>query len=101
MPGLDPGIHHLRKKLFRRRRIAGSSPATTSLWHSGCLSARRSEAGILATVLADIGRRTLRAVIVRRTVVEGEGAGQRAGSVIVQVADVVGQPVGMQMIMVM
>jgi hypothetical protein len=29
MPGLDPGIHHLRKSMFRRRWIAGSSPAMT------------------------------------------------------------------------
>src|SRR5665213_1260052 len=30
MPGLDPGIHPLHKKFFRRRWIAGSSPAMTN-----------------------------------------------------------------------
>jgi hypothetical protein len=29
MPGLDPGIHLLRKNVSRRRWIAGSSPAMT------------------------------------------------------------------------
>ena len=29
MPGLDPGIHHSSQDHFRRRWIAGSSPATT------------------------------------------------------------------------
>jgi hypothetical protein len=30
MPGLDPGIHPFVKEIFRRRWIAGSSPAMTS-----------------------------------------------------------------------
>jgi hypothetical protein len=29
MPRLDPGIHHRRKSIFRRRWIAGSIPAMT------------------------------------------------------------------------
>jgi hypothetical protein len=39
MPGLDPGIHHSSQEHFRRRWIAGSSPAMTALQRiaSGCL----------------------------------------------------------------
>ncbi len=51
-------------------------------------------AGVPAAVLADIGGRALVAVVVRRAVVEGEGAGGDAGPVIVQIADRVGQRVG-------
>jgi hypothetical protein len=29
MPGLDPGIHHLRNYVFRMRWITGSSPVMT------------------------------------------------------------------------
>jgi hypothetical protein len=42
MAGLDPAIHHLRKKHFRGRWIAGSSPAMTMSDRNGAggLSAR-------------------------------------------------------------
>src|ERR1700710_1103503 len=30
-PGLDPGVHPLRKNILRRRWIAGSSPAMTAV----------------------------------------------------------------------
>jgi hypothetical protein len=44
-------------------------------------------------VLAEIGRRALRAGDCRGTVIIGEGAGLEARPVIVEVADFVGQPV--------
>jgi hypothetical protein len=39
MPGLDPGIHQSSQEHFRRRWIAGSSPAMTALQRIafGCL----------------------------------------------------------------
>jgi hypothetical protein len=46
-----------------------------------------------AAVLAKIGRRALRAMNRRRTIIIGEGSGQEAWPIIVQVADLVGQPV--------
>src|SRR5580704_19288483 len=50
-----------------------------------------SEAGMAPAVLADIGGRALVAEVGRGTVVKGEGSGDSAGTVIVQVADRVGQ----------
>ena len=44
-----------------------------------------------AAVLAEIGCRALGAVNGRRTIIVGEGAGQEAWPVIVQIADFVGQ----------
>jgi hypothetical protein len=67
-----------------------------------CLHTKRSrngsEARILAAILADIGRRPLRAVIGRGTVIIGEGAGQGTRPVIVDVADVVGEPMKAAMV---
>src|SRR5215813_10747382 len=54
---------------------------------------RRSEAGMAAAVLADIGGRALVAEIGGRAVPIGKGAGDDAGAVIVEVADLVGQAV--------
>ena len=54
----------------------------------------RSEAGMPAAVLAEIGRSTLPAGIGRRAIVIGERAGLRSGPVIVAEADRVGQPIG-------
>ena len=48
-------------------------------------------AGVAATVLADIGGRTLAAQHGRGAVIERERAGLRAGAVIVEEADRVGQ----------
>jgi hypothetical protein len=58
----------------------------------GRASSGMSVAGMPLTVLADIGRRALTAEDGGGTVIIGEGAGLRAGPVIVQVADRVGQP---------
>src|ERR1700710_416965 len=52
---------------------------------------RRSIAGMPPAVLAKIGGGTLGAVVGRGAVIIGKGAGQRAGAVIVEVADRVGQ----------
>src|SRR5437899_2059130 len=57
-----------------------------------------SEAGMAAAVLADIGGRTLVALHGGRAVVVGEGAGHRPGAVIVQIADRVGQRVGVPVV---
>ena len=68
---------------------------------AGRASSGMSVAGVPPAVLADIGRRALAAEDGRRTVIIGEGAGLRAGAVIVQEADGVGQtPIG-QMVPVM
>src|ERR1700682_5736880 len=56
----------------------------------------RSEAGMPAAVLAEIGRSTLPAGIGRRAIVIGECAGPRSGPVIVAEADRVGQPIGVK-----
>jgi len=57
-------------------------------------------AGMPPAVLADIGRRALAAKDGGRSVIEGEGRGQRAWTVIVQVADRVRQAPIAQMMMV-
>src|SRR6187402_1847475 len=57
----------------------------------GRASSRMSVAGMPPAVLADIGGRALAAEDGGGAVVKGEGAGLRAGAVIVQVADRVGQ----------
>src|SRR5436190_12784346 len=61
---------------------------------------RGSETGMPTAVLADVGGRTLRTCVIRGTVVVGEGAGQRPRPVIVLVADLVGQPVIANMVLV-
>ena len=103
MPGLDPGIHPSSQEILSEKDgLPGQAPAMISRVGVRCACQRhRSEARIFAMVLADISRRTQRAVIIRGTVVKGEAAGHGAGSVIVQIADVVGQSIRMQMIMVM
>ena len=53
-----------------------------------------SVAGVPPAVLTDIGGRALVAVVGRRAVVEGEGAGGDTRAVIVQIADRVGQRIG-------
>ena len=53
-------------------------------------AARSLIAGVASTVLSDIGGRTL-AAEVSRAIIVGEGAGLQAGTVIVEVADLVGQ----------
>src|SRR2546430_5246779 len=53
--------------------------------------ASRSEAGVPAAVLADIGGRALVAAVGRRAVVKGEGAGGEARAIIMQIADRIGQ----------
>src|SRR6266702_7383111 len=62
---------------------------------------RRSVAGVPATVLADIGGRAPIAVVGRRAVIIGEGAGGDPGAIIVQIADRVGQRIGVAMVSVM
>ena len=57
-----------------------------------------SVAGVPPAVLADIGRRALAAEDGGGTVVIGEGTGLRAGPVIMQVADRVGQPPVVQVV---
>jgi len=59
----------------------------------GSIRQNGSVAGIPAAVLAEIGRRALRAGDCRGTVIIREGAGLEARPVIVEVADFVGQPV--------
>src|SRR5712671_6391309 len=54
-------------------------------------SSGTSIARVPATILADIAGRALPAVIGRGAVVIGKGAGLEAGSVIVEIADLVGQ----------
>src|SRR6266545_4222409 len=57
----------------------------------GARARARSIAGVPAAILADIAGRALAAMIGRRAVVIGEGAGLRAGAVIMEIADLVGQ----------
>ena len=59
-------------------------------------STTRSEAGV-ATALSVVGRGTLNAKIVRRTIIISEGAGFRSRAVIVRIADRVRQPIGIAM----
>src|SRR3981189_1901991 len=54
-------------------------------------SSGTSIAGVPAAILPDIGSRALPAVMGRGAVVIGKGAGRRAGPVIMEVADLVGQ----------
>src|SRR5450631_1488831 len=56
----------------------------------------RSEAGMSAAVLAEIGRSTLPAGIGRRAIVIGERAGLRSGPVIMAEADRVEQSIGVK-----
>ena len=71
-------------------------PADYQTWPEQAPAAeRRSEAGMPAAVLADIGGRALVAEVGRGAVIIGEGAGREAGAVIVQIADRVGQAVPM------
>src|SRR6266480_3964778 len=63
--------------------------------------ASRSEAGVPAAVLADIGGRALVAAVGRRAVVKGEGAGGEARTVIMQIADRIGQRGGAVIAVVM
>src|ERR1700687_1192280 len=58
-----------------------------------------SVAGVPAAVLAEIGRRALGATNRRRPIIIGEGAGHEPRPVIVEVADVVGQPIKVGMMM--
>src|SRR5258708_28468042 len=60
------------------------------------------EAGIQASVLADIGSRALIAVIGRGAVIVGEGSGGKARAIIVDVADRVGQrPISVMVVVAM
>src|SRR5262245_34231515 len=65
------------------------------------LPADRSVAGMAPAILAEIGGGALVALHGGRAVVIGEGAGLRAGSVIVQIADRVGQRIGAPVAVVM
>src|SRR5688572_27838664 len=67
----------------------------------GRASSGMSVAGMPPAVLADIGRRALTAEDGGGTIIIGEGAGLRAGPVIMQVADRVGQPPIAQMVPIM
>src|SRR5713101_380453 len=60
------------------------------------------EAGIQASVLADIGSRALIAVIGRGAVIVGEGSGGKARAISVDVGDGVGQrPVSVMVVVAM
>src|SRR5689334_876752 len=63
--------------------------------------ADRSEAGMAPAILADIGGRALVALHAGWAVIVGESAGLRAGAVIVQIADRVGQRIGAPVAVVM
>jgi hypothetical protein len=77
--GLSAGVVHRREF-----RSMGSRRARWQRILAG------SVAGIAAAIRAAIGRRALRTVNGRRTVIIGEGAGPGAGAVIVVVTDFVG-----------
>src|SRR6266568_9569809 len=62
------------------------------------IRAQLSEAGVPATILADIGGRALLAGIRRRAIIIGKRAGQQARPVIMVVADLVGQPISADMV---
>jgi hypothetical protein len=78
-------------------KIGSSNPSERASWRRASFRENRSEAGV-SSALRAIGRRTLHAKVRRRTVVIGEGAGRRAGPVIVTVADRVGQPVAVAVV---
>ena len=73
----------------RNRRSAPGSNECETYTPTG--DGTGSVAGVPAAVLAEIGCRALRAVNGRRTIIIGEGAGEEAGPVIVEVADFVRQ----------
>src|SRR5215831_5218839 len=65
---------------------------------AGQFYGRSSEAGVLAAVLADIGGGALIAVVGGGAIIIGEGAGRDARTIIVHVADRIGQPVPVVMV---